>query len=104
MGITNNLKNYHKYIYTAALRHLEHGNFLDAALVFLLATSMFPNLVVASADSIGPSITVASAASSDTALGCMAIIACIGVPIILAYHIIVYRVFYGRLDAKEVEE
>ena len=74
------------------------------ALVFLLASSMFPNLVVASADSIGQSITIATAASSDTALGCMAIIACIGVPIVLAYHVLVYRVFCGRLSLKKAEE
>ena len=67
------------------------------ALVFLLAASMFPNLVVATADSIGPSITIATAASTDTALGAMTIIACIGVPLVLIYHIIVYRVFYGRV-------
>lgn len=67
-------------------------------LVFLLATSMFPNLVVASADSIGPSITVASAASSDVALAWMTGIACIGVPIVLVYHVLVYRAFRGRLE------
>ena len=67
------------------------------ALVFLLATSMFPNLVVASANSIGPSITVATAASSDLALTWMTGIACVGVPLVLAYHVIAYRVFRGRL-------
>ena len=67
------------------------------ALVFLLASSMFPNLVVASAGSVGQSITIATAASSDTALAWMTGIACIGVPIVLVYHIIVYRIFSGRL-------
>ena len=72
------------------------------ALVFLLATSMFPNLVVASAASIGPSVTIATAASSELALGWMAKIACIGVPLVLVYHVLVYRMFKGRL--KETEE
>lgn len=67
------------------------------ALVFLLATSMFPNLVVASAGSIGPAITVATAASSDTALGWMTGIACVGVPLVLVYHVLAYRTFSGRL-------
>ena len=71
------------------------------ALVFLLATSMFPNLVVASASSLSPSITVATAASSDTALGWMTGIACIGVPLVLAYHVIVYRSFRGRLKVED---
>jgi cytochrome d ubiquinol oxidase subunit II len=67
------------------------------ALVFLLATSMFPNLVVASAGSVGSSITVATAASSDLALGWMTGIACIGVPLVLFYHVLIYRTFRGRL-------
>ena len=67
-------------------------------LVFLLAASMFPNLVVAAPGSAGASITIATAASTDAALGAMTIIACIGVPLVLIYHIIVYRTFYGRAD------
>ena len=73
------------------------------ALVFLLATSMFPNLVVASANSVGPSITVATAASSDLALTWMTGIACIGVPLVLAYHVVAYRIFRGRLALNERE-
>lgn len=73
------------------------------ALVFLLAGSMFPNLVVAVAGSAGESITVANAASSDLALAWMTGIACIGVPLVLAYHVIVYRVFRGRLAPRDNE-
>ncbi len=67
------------------------------ALVFLLATSMFPNLVVASAGSVGPSITIANAASGDYTLAWMMGITCIGVPLVLVYHVIIYRKFRGRL-------
>ena len=67
-------------------------------LVFLLAASLFPNLVVASAGSVGASITIATAASSDLALSWMTGIACIGVPIVLFYHVLVYRTFRGRLE------
>ncbi len=74
------------------------------SLVFLLATSMFPNLVVASAGSIGPSITIATAASSDTALGWMTGIACIGVPLVLVYHVFTYRTFRGRLQEPDHRE
>ncbi|WP_442904051.1 cytochrome d ubiquinol oxidase subunit II [Gordonibacter sp.] len=66
-------------------------------LVFLLAASMFPNLVVASADSIGPSITLMSAASSELALGWMLGITCVGLPLVLVYHVILYRTFRGRV-------
>ena len=74
-----------------------------AALTFLLATSMFPNLVVASADSIGPAITVATAASSDLALTWMTGIACIGVPLVLVYHVFVYYKFRGRLTQDDIK-
>ena len=72
------------------------------ALVFLLATSMFPNLVVATAESVGPSITIANAASSDTALAWMTGIACIGVPIVLLYHVFTYRTFRGRIRLEDL--
>lgn len=75
----------------------------EAALVFLLAASMFPNLVVASADSVGPAIAIANAASSDTTLFCMTVIACIGVPLVLIYHVFVYRTFSGRVPEGETQ-
>lgn len=73
------------------------------ALVFLLATSMFPNLVVASADSIGGAVTIANAASGDYTLAWMLGIACVGVPLVLLYHVVAYRVFRGRLAARTEE-
>ncbi len=66
-------------------------------LVGLLAASMFPNLVVASADSVGPSITLMSAASSELSLMWMTIITCVGLPLVLVYHVIIYRTFRGRV-------
>ena len=82
------------------------GSFLSqsvsaATLVFLLATSMFPNMVMASADSVGAPISIATAASSDLALICMTIILCIGLPLVLLYHVVIYRTFRGRVDLHE---
>ena len=68
------------------------------ALTFLLATSMFPNFIVASAGSVGPSITIANAAAGDLTLAWMTGIACIGVPLVLVYHVFIYRTFRGRLE------
>lgn len=65
-------------------------------LVALFAASMFPNLVVASADSIGASITLMQS-SSELSLMWMTIIAAIGIPLVLIYHVIIYRVFRGRV-------
>ncbi|MEA5019806.1 MAG: cytochrome d ubiquinol oxidase subunit II [Gordonibacter sp.] len=71
-------------------------------LVLLLAASMFPNLVVASADSIGPNITLMSAASSELALGWMLGITCVGLPLVLVYHVIIYRTFRGRVTDEDL--
>lgn len=66
-----------------------------AALVIVLGATLFPNLIPAVDPAL--SINIANAASSDTALTAMTIIACIGVPILLVYHVIVYRTFRGRI-------
>ena len=71
-------------------------------LVALAAVSLFPNLVVATPGSVGESITLMNAASSDTSLAWMTGIACIGVPLVLVYHVIAYRVFSGRLAEEDV--
>ncbi len=82
----------------------------SAALAFIILTmafSLFPALVPAATpqlalmaqQSVGPTITIgAPFASSDTALLAMFIIACIGVPIVLIYHVIVYKVFFGKVE------
>lgn len=69
-------------------------------LVVLFAASMFPNLVVAT---VGENITIATAASSDLALGWMTGITCIGLPLVLIYHVIIYRTFRGRLTDEDLQ-
>lgn len=71
-----------------------------AALLGITASTLFPNLIVAKAAS--SSITIANAASSDMTLAIMLIIAVIGVPIVLVYHVITYRVFRGRLSKDDL--
>ncbi len=70
-------------------------------LVVLFAASMFPTLVVATT---GTSITIANAASSDLALAWMTGITCIGLPLVLIYHVLVYRTFRGRISEEEARE
>ena len=67
-----------------------------AGLIVILAATQFPNLVPALDPAL--SLTVANSASSSTALFAMTIIACIGVPLVLVYHVLVYRAFRGRVD------
>ena len=89
-------------VFFAAKKESDLGAFIAQSaaavcLVGLLATSMFPNLVVASADSIGPAITLMSAASSELSLMWMTGITCVGLPLVLIYHVIIYRTFRGRV-------
>jgi cytochrome d ubiquinol oxidase subunit II len=71
-----------------------------AGLVLLAAGSLFPYIVPSTGP--GPSLSIASAASSDLSLTVMTVIACIGVPLVLIYHVIVYRLFRGRLTAEDL--
>ena len=64
-------------------------------LVGLTAASLFP-MIVPSTDS-SMSLMIATAASSDTALTAMLVITCIGLPLVLLYHFIVYRTFKGKI-------
>ena len=81
-------------------------------LVGLWASMMFPNLVVAGAGdpvalfgtaASGENITIATAASSELALTWMLGITCVGLPLVLAYHFIIYRTFRGRVKMDELD-
>lgn len=74
-----------------------------ALLVLLLAASMFPNFVFATADSIGPAITAMNASSSELTLMWMTIITCVGLPLVLIYHVIIYRTFRGRVKDEDLK-
>ena len=69
------------------------------ALVFALVLAMFPNLVVSTGP--GPSIDLFTAAASTYGLTVMTIIACIGVPLVAIYHVIIYRTFRGTIKVEE---
>ena len=60
------------------------------------AASIFPNLV----PTLGPgrrSLTVANASSSQLTLTVMLIIAAIGVPLVLFYFFLIYKIFAGKI-------
>jgi cytochrome d ubiquinol oxidase subunit II len=71
--------------------------------IMLFACSMFPNLVVASPDSIGVTITAMNAASSELTLAWMTGITCVALPLVLLYHILVYRSFRGRVNTDDLD-
>lgn len=69
-------------------------------LVGVAASTLFPNLIRATDPAY--SITISGAANSDLTLAIMLGIACIGVPLVLVYHVIAYRIFRGRLEREDL--
>ena len=67
-----------------------------AALVFLLGVALFPNLVTSDPNP-EHSLTIYNAASSETTLKIMTLIAIIGLPFIASYTYIVYATFGGKV-------
>jgi cytochrome d ubiquinol oxidase subunit II len=66
------------------------------SLMALFAIDQYPNLVF-SQPNPGNSLTIYNAASSPKTLGIMLIIACIGVPLVIAYTICIYWIFRGKV-------
>ena len=66
------------------------------ALVVLIGATLFPNFIPAVDPAL--SLNIANCQATDVTLLPMTIIACIGVPIVLVYHVIVYRSFRGRAE------
>ena len=69
-------------------------------LVGTMAATLFPYLVPATDPAM--SVTVANAAANETSLMAMTIIACIGVPLVLVYHVVIYRVYRGRVAVEDL--
>jgi len=105
----------HPLLFTVALanmlaianipREFHHGNdgkaFLSSCaamvtLMALFALNIFPNLVYSLPDPEN-SLTIYNAASSSKTLGIMLVIACIGVPVVIAYTICIYWIFRGKV-------
>ncbi len=78
------------------MRAFIFSSLLIALSITLAAIGIFPDIVHST---INPdySLNIMNAASSQTTLKTMFIIACIGVPLVLTYSIIVYTVFAGKV-------
>lgn len=66
------------------------------SIVGLIAVSLFPRLVPSSTDLINGSLTIYNASSTQNTLSTMLIIALLGMPMVIAYTIYIYRVFKGK--------
>jgi cytochrome d ubiquinol oxidase subunit II len=65
-------------------------------MIGLSALSLFPRLVPSSTD-LRYSLTAYNASSTGTTLSAMLVIALIGMPLVIAYTIFIYRVFEGKV-------
>ncbi len=70
------------------------------ALVALFGVALFPNLVVSSLDP-AYTLTLSDAASSEATLRTMALIAAIGMPLVVTYTAVVYWTFRGKVRLGE---
>ena len=86
-------------------REFHHGNdgraFLSSCatiitLMTLFALNIFPNMIY-SLPNPENSLTIYNAASSPKTLGIMLVIACIGVPVVIAYTVCIYWIFRGKV-------
>ncbi len=67
-----------------------------AGTIISFAVGMFPNFVFSN-PTVANSLTAYNSASSAATLGNMFIIAMIGVPLVLVYQVVVYRIFSGKV-------
>ncbi len=65
-------------------------------LMMLFGLNMYPNLVYSLPDAAN-SLTIYNASSSPKTLGIMLVIACIGVPLVIAYTVCIYWIFRGKV-------
>jgi len=91
-------------------REIHHGRefraFLSssasiALLLVLFAIGIFPNIVMSNPLPEN-SLNIYNAASSQKTLGIMLIVALVGMPFVLAYTIIIYKVYKGKVKLDEM--
>ena len=71
-----------------------------AATIGIAAASLYPKMVPSLTDA-AYSLTVAGDSSTPRTLSTMLIIALVGLPIVIAYTVFIYRVFKGKVVLDE---
>ncbi len=69
-------------------------------MLITVAIELYPVLLISTLGEQN-SITIYNAASSDTSLGIMLLMAAIGAPLVLSYTIFVYKTFWGKVKLDE---
>ena len=68
-----------------------------ASMIGIFAVSLFPKLVPSNLDLEKYSLTIYNASSTQKTLEVMLIIALIGIPVVLVYTVVMYRIFRGKV-------
>jgi cytochrome bd ubiquinol oxidase subunit II len=76
------------------------SSIMIASMIGLSAVSLFPRLVPSITD-LQNSLTIYNASSSEATLSTMLIIALIGMPLVIIYTVVIYRVFKGKVVLTE---
>jgi cytochrome bd ubiquinol oxidase subunit II len=71
------------------------------ALAGVAAVGNYPDIIPARGSAADTSLTVSTTSSSDLTLTVMLIVTIIGLPLVIGYTILVYRVFRGKVKAGE---
>lgn len=74
------------------------GALVCVACMVLFTATMYPDFIVSTG--VGQSISIESAQASHLTLSVMGIVACVGVPLVLVYHLLVYYHFRGRVPVE----
>ncbi|MCY3975381.1 MAG: cytochrome d ubiquinol oxidase subunit II [Simkaniaceae bacterium] len=92
-------------------RSIGKGNdgfaFLSSSVAIIFLCSLFgiglyPNLVRSTVDPTRNSLTLYNAAAAEGTLKVILTVACIGVPLVLAYGVWIYRIFRGKVRIDEM--
>jgi cytochrome d ubiquinol oxidase subunit II len=70
-------------------------------LLIIVAIELYPVIILARGN-MENSMSIYNAASSDKALGIMLTITAIGIPLVVAYTVFVYRTFWGKVKLDEM--
>lgn len=65
-----------------------------------VAVGLYPNLVISYPEQAN-SLTIYNAASSQRTLGIMLVVALMGLPLVVVYTTVVYRIFKGKIQASD---
>jgi cytochrome d ubiquinol oxidase subunit II len=70
-----------------------------AAMLSLAGLGLFPMLVPSSIDLAGASLTMQNASAKAGNLTVMLVITALGLPLVIVYHVVIYRIFAGKVQA-----